>query len=100
MIAFNLVAAPAGDDGAYPAGNNAIWLRQILRHCIGEEAVEVLDQFEFDDEADPPEVGTRLPDVLAKFEAYFNPRRNRLYEWYVFWSLAQSEGETIDMFVK
>lgn len=102
LIAINLVAAPADGDGNFPPANNGIWLRQIaiLRHCIGEEAVEVLDQFEFDDQAEQPEVGTRLPDVLTKFEAYFNPRRNRLYEWYVFWSLTQSEGETVDMFVK
>lgn len=102
LIAINLVAAPANANGVFPDGNNAIWFRQIaiLRHCIGEEAVEVLDQFEFDDAADPAEDRNRLPDVLAKFEAYFNPRRNRLYEWYTFWSLTQSNGEPIDMFVK
>ena len=98
LTAVNLVAAPADANGAFPAGNNAIWLRQIaiLRHCIGEDAVEILDQFEFDGEADPVEDENRLPDVLAKFETYFNPRRNRLYEWYNFWSLSQSGGEPID----
>ena len=102
LVAINLIAAPADGDGRFPAGNDAIWLRQIaiLRHCIGEEAVEVLDQFEFDGEADPAENPNRLPDVLNKFEGYFNPRRNRLYEWYTFWSLSQTEGEPIDMFVK
>lgn len=102
LMAINLVAEPADADGAFPAANNAIWRRQvaILRHCIGEDAVEVLDQFEFDDNAVPPENRDCLPHVLAKFETYFNPRRNLLYEWYVFWSLAQSSGEPIDMFVK
>ena len=102
LVAINLIAAPADAAGAFPPANDAIWLRQIaiLSHCIGEEAVEILEQFEFDDEADPPESRDKLPDVLAKFEAYFNPRRNKLYEWYVFWSLTQSDGESIDMFVK
>ncbi|XP_067928943.1 uncharacterized protein [Watersipora subatra] len=102
LDAINLIAGPADENGAWPPANNAIWRRQIaiLRHCIGEDAVEILDQFEFDEEAEPPEVRTRLPDVLAKFEGYFNPRRNLLYEWYVFMSLTQTEGEPIDMFVK
>lgn len=60
----------------------------------------MLDQFVFDDTADPAEDANRLPDVFTKFEAYFNPRRNRLYEWYSFWSLTQSSGEPVDMFVK
>lgn len=102
LVAINSIAAPANNDGAWPEGNAAIWIRQIaiLRHCIGEDAVEVLDQFVFDDAADPAEDANRLPDVLTKFEAYFNPRRNRLYEWYSFWSLTQSGGEPVDMFVK
>lgn len=102
LTAVNLVAEPANAAGVFPAGNGPIWLRQIaiLRHCIGEESVELLDQFEFDAAANPPENSNRLPDVLGKFEAYFNPRRNRLYEWYTFWSLSQAEGEPIDMFVK
>ena len=50
------MAAAADDVGDFPTNNNAMWLRQIaiLRHCIGEEAVEVLDQFEFDANANPP----------------------------------------------
>jgi len=71
-----------------------------LRHCIGEEAVEILDHFEFDEDADPGEDGNCTPDVLVKFYSYFNPRRNFLYEWYVFMSMNQGDGEPIDMFVK
>jgi hypothetical protein len=41
-----------------------------------------------------------LPDVLAKFDGNFNPRRNVLFEWYVFQSLVQAENEPIDLFVK
>ena len=50
LTSINLVAEPANEEGVFPVGNNAIWKRQfaILRHCIGEDAVEVFDQFEFD----------------------------------------------------
>jgi len=71
-----------------------------LRHCIGEEAVKILDQFEFNEDADPGEDRSRTPDVLVKFDSYFNLRRNLLYEWYVFMSMNQGDGEPIDMFVK
>lgn len=102
LIAINLVAQPKNADGSWPDGNTAVWKRQIaiLRHCIGEEAVEILDQFEFDEDADPGEDGNRTPDVLVKFDSYFNPRRNLLYKWYVFMSMNQGDREPIDMFVK
>ena len=46
LVAINLVTQPCQENGDWPAANAAIWLRQIaiLRHCIGEEAVEILDQ--------------------------------------------------------
>lgn len=102
LIAVNCIAKPPDEHGVYPAANGAIWRRQIalLRHCIGEEVVEIMDQFEFDEDAVPPEDGTRLPGVMDKLEQYFNPQRNLLYEWYIFMSLTQNDGEPIDMFVK
>lgn len=98
LIAINLIAGPADEDGNFPAGNTAIWQRQvaILLHTAGEEAAEIYDQFEFTAGQDK----NRLPDVLEKYEGYCNPRRNLLYEWYVFMSMTQNEGESIDMFVK
>jgi len=102
LIAINLVAQPKDTDGNWPNGNTAVWKRQIaiLRHCIGKEAVEILNQFEFDEDADPGEDGSHTPDVLVKFDSYFNPRRNLFYKWYVFMSMNQGDGEPIDMFVK
>lgn len=61
----------------------------ILRHCIGEDTVEILDQFAFTVDEDE----NRLPYVLRKFDEYFNPRQNVLSEWYVFWSLTQVEND-------
>ena len=42
------MAAGVDDAGDFPANNNVEWLRKIaiLRHCIGEEAVEAINQFE------------------------------------------------------
>ena len=102
LVAINLVAQPLQENGQWPAANAAIWLRQIaiLRHCIGEDSVEILDQLDFDAVADPPEDVNRMPDVLTKLDNYFNPRRNLVYEWYVFMFMNQSDCEPIDMFVK
>ena len=38
--------------------------------------------------------------MIAQFERYCNPRRNVIYEWYVFWNLSQGEGEPVDTFMK
>jgi len=60
----------------------AVWKRQIaiLQHCIGEEAVEILNQLKFAEDTDLGKDGNRTPNVLVKFDSYFNPRRNLLYE--------------------
>lgn len=93
LLAINLVLAADGGPG-----NAAISKRQvaILLHTAGEEADEICSQFEYAEN----ESADVLADVLAKFEAYCNPRQNILYEWYVFWSLCQGDGEPIDVFLK
>ena len=50
LVPINLVTQPRQENGHWLAANAPIWLRQfaILRYCIGEEAVVILDQFEFD----------------------------------------------------
>ena len=57
--------------------------------------MKILDQFEFGEANDDNR--SRLPGVLDKFERYFHPHRNILFEWYVFWSLEQTKNEPIDM---
>ncbi|XP_067949748.1 uncharacterized protein [Watersipora subatra] len=99
LFAVNLVLAPAvGTPPVEPVENIAIVKRQVavLLHCAGEEADEIFSQFEFQG----GKSADVLDDVLEKFEAYCNPRKNILYEWFVFWSLSQSDGEPIDLFVK
>jgi hypothetical protein len=97
LLAMDLVLQPRTND-TEPAANAAINRRQvaILLNQAGEEACEIYGQFEFAEE----ESNQVLADVVSKFEDYCNPRRNMLYEWYVFWSLIQGEGEPIDSFLK
>ena len=58
--------------------------------------MEFLNQLDFDTDSDPAENVNCLPDVLAKLENYFNPRRNLLYEWYVIMSTNQIDCEPIE----
>ena len=97
LLASNLVLKPRVS-GVEPAENATIGRRQVavLLNLAGEEANEIFSQFEFE----TGKSNDKLADVLEKFEAYCNPRRNILYEWYVYWSLTQAEGEPIDTFLK
>jgi hypothetical protein len=81
-----------------PAANAGISRRQIalFLHIAGDEANEIFTQLEFTDGKSKE----KLVDVLDVFEAYCNPRKNELYEWYVFWSMSQSQGEPIDAYLK
>lgn len=98
LRAVDIVREPVEDGEAPPAGNAAIMRRQlaIFLHTAGEEAYEIYSQFDFENEDDRDD----LDIVIDHFETYCNPRRNILYEWYVFWSMIQKEGEPIDSFVK
>ena len=92
------MTAPRPNGQAEPAGNAAIHRRQlvVLLHTVGEEAYEIYSQFEYENEGE--ELDYTI--VLGKFEAYCNPRRNVLYEWFVFWNMKQIDGEGIDVFVR
>lgn len=75
----------------------AIGRRQvaIMLNQAVDEANETFSQFDF-----TGKTRNVLADVLEKFEAYCNPRRNVLYEMFVFLTLSQEDGEPIDTFVK
>lgn len=94
---MDLELRPPVDD-VEPPENVAIGRREmaVLLNLAGEEANEIFAQFEFT----APKLKNKLADVLEKFEAYCNPRRNILYEWYVYWSLTQTVVESIDTFLK
>lgn len=62
---------------------------------IGEEAVDVYNAFIWDEEED----NLKIEKVLEKFESFCNPRKNTIYERYMFFSRNQENGESIDHYV-
>ena len=66
-----------------------------LLTVIGDEPVDVYNTFKWDAEGDALKIGK----VLEKFEAFCNPRKNTIYERYVFFSRNQENGESIDHYV-
>lgn len=70
--------------------------RALLLHSIGEEAIEVYNTFTFADDGDDAET---LPNLLVKFRAYCNPRKNVVYERYKFWQASQNTDQTFDQYV-
>ena len=62
---------------------------------IGEEAVDVYNTFNWATEGDI----LKTARVLEKFDAFCNPRKNTIYERYVFFSRNQENGESIDHYV-
>ena len=67
----------------------------ILLHTIGEEALEIYNTFRFATGEDP----NKIDHLKKKFEDYFNPRKNTVFERYKFWECKQQEGESIDQFI-
>lgn len=66
----------------------------ILLHLMGEDAIEIFNTFDLTDEerTDPDK-------ILGKFKEYCDPRKNVVYERYIFFSRDQHEGENIDHFI-
>jgi len=72
----------------------------ILLHCIGDDALDVYNTMKFNSDPDMDATERlKLKSVLEKFEEYCNPRKNTLFERYLFNGRCQKEGETVDQFV-
>ena len=67
----------------------------ILLHCVGEEALEVFNTFVFANDED----SKKLDPVLQAFENYCSPRKNALFDRFLFWKRVQKEGESVEQFV-
>ena len=67
----------------------------ILLHTIGEEALEIDNTFRLATGEDR----NKIADLKKKFEDYFNPRKNTVFERYKFWECKQQEGESINQFI-
>ncbi|XP_067135526.1 uncharacterized protein, partial [Centruroides vittatus] len=69
--------------------------RAILLHIIGEKGLEIYNNFHLEENATNPTVD----EILAKFTDHFQPYKNTIYSRYVFFSLIQKPGQTVDEFV-
>ena len=67
----------------------------ILLHVIGEEGLEIFNNFVWAEESDKD----KIANVLKMFKDYCMPRKNTLIERYLFWERKQTEGESLDQFV-
>ncbi|KAJ8366952.1 hypothetical protein AAFF_G00336410 [Aldrovandia affinis] len=66
----------------------------LLLTVAGRVAVDVFNTFEF-----PEGDSDRYAKVIEKFEEYCTPRKNEIFERYVFRSRVQAESESIEQFV-
>ena len=67
----------------------------ILLHTIGKEALEIYNTFRFTTGEDR----NKIANLKKKFEDYFNPSKNTVFERYKFWEYKQQEGKFIDKFI-
>ena len=66
----------------------------MLVYCMGEKAEQILDSFGLK----PPELA-KYDTVMGKFENYFTPKKNLIYERAKFLKRKQQPSETIEEFV-
>lgn len=77
-----------------------------LIYAMGRQAENIYQSFEFEPVINlvvlPPPADPRndFDTVLAKFEAYFVPKRNTIYERTKFYKRSQQQGESIECFVR
>lgn len=67
----------------------------VFLHVVGEDALEVYNNFTFDAEDNKME----LDKILKKFEDYCIPKRKVMFERHRFFTCVQKTGETIDQYV-
>lgn len=77
--------------------NNDLKVATFL-NLIGEEALEVYNNFEKDKDEEGNEAPETLASLLQKFEKYCNPKKNVLHARFVFYSRNQKTGESFDSF--
>ncbi|CAN7947430.1 unnamed protein product [Ixodes pacificus] len=68
----------------------------VLLSVAGDEALDVFNNFKFEDGKDQDDYAT----LVRKFEAYFAEVSNEVHERYVFRSRAQAEGEPVETFIR
>lgn len=66
----------------------------VYLHAVGDEALEIYNNFMFDAERDK----IKLEKIMGKLEAYRVPKRNVMYERHRFFTCVQKPGETVDQY--
>lgn len=66
-----------------------------LLTLIGDEALEVFNTFTFDNDAAKKNIDT----VLTKFDEYCEPKKNIVYDRYIFNARMQKSNESIDQYI-
>ena len=61
---------------------------------ISNEALDIYNAFMWDSDADK----VKMDKVLEHFEQYCEPRKNTIYERYLFFSCGQESGQPIDIY--
>lgn len=86
---YDIFSAAAEVDGK----DDKIKINTLL-NAVGPEAVEVFDTFELTDQE-----RASYDRVIEKFAEFCKPRKNPVYERYVFYQRTQHEGESFDVFL-
>ncbi|KAF0747865.1 Uncharacterized protein FWK35_00020961 [Aphis craccivora] len=68
----------------------------LMLHCLGSEILPILNGFEFKKTNDAADYEI----VVSKFNEYFIPKKNIVYEQHMFFTRDQKTGENIDEYVK
>jgi len=61
---------------------------------IGDEALDIYNAFTWDSEDDK----IKIHKVLEQFDNFCEPRKNTIYERYLFFSRGQESSESIDKY--
>jgi aryl-phospho-beta-D-glucosidase BglC (GH1 family) len=67
-----------------------------MLHCLSPEILPIYNSFEFKKTNDAANYGT----VISKFDEYFIPKQNKVFDQHMFFSRNQKTGESIDEYVK
>lgn len=67
----------------------------LLLNQIGNQALDIYNTFQYVE----GESKDNYTDVISKFDAYCQPRKNVVYERFKFFSRSQEEGEPVDKYV-
>ncbi|XP_060855321.1 uncharacterized protein LOC132933002 [Metopolophium dirhodum] len=68
----------------------------LMLHCLGSEILPIYNSFEFNKAND----AAKYDAVIRKFDEYFIPKKNIVYEQHMFFTRDQKTGESIDEYVK